>query len=274
MNISPYNSIETLNAIESRLRKNKRVFFVRFGDGEIVSMMGKDHRNYSYSPQLQKELTESFKIKNKNYLKGIAVNIPYEKGMSRGVFLSHDQNSKLIDFLTTNKLITIKTDLYSAVSFLYISAFKPELVYNFFEKYIRPVPALFIGSTSPGMVKKLYGENTKYIKIPSKNCYNSIDSWWPKVIEELRGVKLILPSAGAVSNVIAKRLWYLEKDINVLDIGSLVDALENKTTRTWIRLVGHRVQKILPAEHRNNSFTDKIKYFKKDLYYLFRQFKR
>ncbi|MCG8476051.1 MAG: hypothetical protein MI784_11335, partial [Cytophagales bacterium] len=32
------------------LDKNKKAYFVRFGDGEIATMMGQDHRNYKYNP--------------------------------------------------------------------------------------------------------------------------------------------------------------------------------------------------------------------------------
>ena len=55
------SKIRTKNIMDSflflveALKTRDRLFFVRFGDGEFVTLMQRDHRNYVFNENLEKE---------------------------------------------------------------------------------------------------------------------------------------------------------------------------------------------------------------------------
>jgi hypothetical protein len=271
MTVRARTSFESFRTLTGKLDKHKRVFFTRFGDGEVVAMMGKDHRNYTTSEGLVKELRESFTIKHPQYLMALTINIPQEKKMAPGVFERFSSNDSLFRFLEQNNLL-IQDEYESPVIFHYLSVFYPRMMYDFFETYVRPRKKMFVGCTPQHTAEKLYGPIDHYVRIPPRNAYNTIDEWWPEIEQHVNKVDLVVPSAGAASNVISKRLWNMGTDIHLLDIGSIVDAVEGKKSRTWIRLQGHQVEKVLPPKYRNRNFLKRLSNFRNDLKYYYRRY--
>lgn len=263
--------IETYKYLSDKLDNNSKLYYTRFGDGEILSMMGKEHRNYKSSPELSKELIESFTINDPLYLKALSINYPIEKMMQAGVFVPYSFNNELIDYLENNNYVKNDGWHENPIMFHYLAAFKPKLIYDLFEKHIRSSKKVFIGCTPKKTAERLYGKIDFYVTIPPKHAYNSINEWWPKVMDCIDKVTLVIPSAGAATNVISKRLWKLNKNIHLLDIGSLIDAVEGNNTRTWIRLVGHKTQKVLNKENREKSIKKRIVFVLKDIKYFFRK---
>ena len=271
MTIQAKSSFQSFETLKEKLDNHKKLYYTRFGDGEVVAMMGKDHRNYLTSSGLVGELKESFLIDHPQYLIALSVNLPYEKKMAPGVFSPYNQNDNLLRFLEENNLL-VHGVYESQVLFHYLSVFYSDLMYDFFEKYVRPKRKMFIGSTPKETAEKLYGEIHHYINIPMRNAYDSIDSWWPEIETNADKVELVIPSAGAASNVISKRLWNMNAEVHLLDIGSIVDAVEGKKSRTWIRLQGHKIEKILPKEYRNDSLSQTLRNKLNDLKYLYRRY--
>lgn len=270
MTIKAKSSFQSFATLKDKLDKYKKLYYTRFGDGEIVAMMGKDQRNYLTSSGLVKELRESFTIVHPQYLIALSINLPYEKKMAPGIFAPYRKNDQLLAFLEQNNLL-FHEEYESQVLFHYLSVFHSKLMFDFFEKYVRPKTKMFIGCTPKDVAEKLYGKIDYYVNIPSRNAYNSIDSWWPTIENNVSRVELVIPSAGAASNVISKRLWKLGAEVHLLDIGSIVDAVEGKKSRTWIRLKGHKIEQIMPKEYRDRSFSKKVRNLISDLKYLYRK---
>ena len=234
-------------------------------------MMGKDHRNYQTSAGLVEELKESFTIDHPNYLMALSINFPYEKKMAPGMFAPFTRNDYLLDFLANNDLL-VKNTYENPFLFHYLTVFYSRQMFDFFETYIRPKRKMFIGSTPRDVAERLYGTIHHYIQIPAKHAYNSIDSWWPHVENNINDVELVIPSAGAASNVISKRLWNMNAQVHLLDIGSIVDAIEGKHSRIWVRIQGHKIKKILPKDQRNGLYPNSLKNSLNDLKYLYRRY--
>ncbi len=241
------------------------MYFTRYGDGEFMSMMGHNHRNYNFSYNLQKELIECFKIDHPQFLIASVINIQKEKGMSKGLFAPYGTNDLMEEFVIKNKLYNQSGIYENHIMFHYLTVFKPKLIYDFFEEFIRYRNKMFVGCTNKSIAEKFYGNIDYYVNVPSKHAYCTIDKWWPEIERNSNKVELIIPSAGAASNVISKRLWNLEKDIHLLDIGSLIDAFESKISRTWIRLQGHKVNKILPEKYREKRLLKRIIFLFKNI---------
>jgi nucleoid DNA-binding protein len=58
--ISAYTALETFDALIKRLENNKKVYFIRFGDGEFMMMQQRQHRNHNPSEKLAQETERSF----------------------------------------------------------------------------------------------------------------------------------------------------------------------------------------------------------------------
>ena len=64
--------------------------------------------------------------------------------------------------------------------------------------------------------------------------YKRQDEWWPKVLECIDDVDLVLPAAGMAGRVVQKRLWKLNKNVHSIELGSMVDTVDNLNTRSWM----------------------------------------
>lgn len=236
---------DTYHILIEKLKNNDRVYYSRFGDGDIFIMKGKGESMHNFSPELQKELTESILIDDSNYIKGVAVNYPKEEGMYNGVFEPFGYNDELAYFLKNDLNFSDETIFESAITFHYLSIFKPEMMVYFLDNFIRKKKKMFVGSIEKNVIESLIGKVDYYVKVPEKNAYYEIDKWYEQVLENIDNCEVLIPAAGMATRVLNKRLWDLGKVIHSIDIGSIVDAVSNLSTRTWIRKEGYKVKNIL-----------------------------
>jgi len=194
---------------------------------------------------LKYELEESILINDEDYLKGVAVNYEKEEGMYDGVFEPFSYNTQLSNFLKNEIGFDDKTIFESYISFHYLSVFKPDYIVKFLDKYIRPKKKMFVGSIEKESIEKLIGNIDYYVKVPSSDAYYTINEWYPNILENIDDCEVLIPAAGMATRVINKRLWNLNKEIHSIDLGSIVDAADNKKTRTWIKKEGDKIKNIL-----------------------------
>ena len=266
--IKTKNINDSFNHLEKSLNQKERLFFIRFGDGEFITLLKQDHRNYVYNKGLDKEIEKSFSIKDSNYLIACPINYPYDEYHAKGIYHRFSWQDKMIGVLN-NKDLYFSKPFENPCIFHCIAIFKPKKFTNFLNKHIRPTKKMFIGSTDKKTTESLYGKIDYYIKIPKKNAYETIDSWWPEIEENYKKVSLIIPSAGSTSNAIAVRLWNLNYEGKLIDFGSIVDAASMITSRTWIRLQGHKVLKLLEPKP-NLTTKQKLTFLLKDIKFYFR----
>lgn len=266
--IKTKNIQDSYDYLESRITQKERLFFVRFGDGEFVTLLRKDHRNYVYNEGLAKEIEGSFRIKDDNYLISCPINYPYDEFHAKCIYKQFTWQNEMTEVMDA---IDIKTDvLYeNPCIFQCMAVFKPQRLRKFLNQHVRNKSKMFIGSTPKDIAEQLYGPIDYYVKIPVKNAYETIEQWWPEIENNADRVELIIPSAGSTSNVIALRLWNMDIQTKLIDFGSIVDAVDRKVSRSWIRLKGHTALGIL-----NNppKFTlkEKLNNFIKDVKFFFR----
>lgn len=252
------NTVETLNTVSNIFQFNKRAIFSRFGDGDIFIMMGKDINNQAYDENLAKELKASFKINDPCYLVALNINTPKEKGMMSGLFKPFPTNSILENYVVANFKIK---EVYENTIFLhYLAAFKPALIINFFYENIIREKKMFVGNIDQFKVEKLLGNIDKYIKVPEKNAYETINEWWPQIEKNLEYVDLVIVATGISGRAVNKRIWDSNVEVKSFDIGSIVDITSNKITRKWIELAGHRINRYLL-----NKKMSLVSYYMKEL---------
>jgi hypothetical protein len=240
------DTLSTYTHLTNLLDNNSKVYYSRFGDGDFYIMNGKCEKMHRWSPELSKELSEAFAIIDPLFLKGSMVNYPLEPGMTHSIFAPPTDNYQIESWLLNNQKVSTDTIFESHIMFHYISVFRQELMIDFLNKYIRPKKKMFIGSVDKTSVERLVGPIEYYVHVPFKDAYYSIDEWYPLVLENIDNVELCLPAAGMAGRVIQKRLWNLNKIIHSIDLGSVIDAACNVSTRTWIDRIGfNHIQNIL-----------------------------
>jgi len=262
------NIMDSFHFLVDALKTHDRLFFVRFGDGEFVTLMKHDHRNYMFNENLEKELAASFRIQDEEYLIACPINYPYDEFHAKGIYRQFSWQQQMIDVMQQRNF---PQDLVfeNPCIFQCLAVFKPKLLKDFLDNFIRREKKMFIGSTDKATAEQLYGSIDYYVQIPEKNAYESIGEWWPAVERNVDKVDLVIPSAGSTSNVIALRLWNRGVRCKVIDFGSIIDAVAQKTSRSWIRLQGHQIFKALENPPKLSS-AQRWQFLRKDIKFYFR----
>lgn len=262
---------ETYQTLCTLLDAHKKVFYSRFGDGDLFIMMGRNQANHDYSEELASELRASFLIEHPQFLKGLPVNFPKEKGMTKGLFEWFYFNDELAEFVIQKIHISFPVVFESSWFPNYYSVFKPTEMSQFLDRFVRSRKKIFIGSVPVEDIQKLYGKIDYYVEVPRRNAYSTIDKWWPEILRNIDSVEVVLPSAGMATRVISKRLWDLNKEVHCLDFGSVIDAVSSfAPSRKWIKLKGHVLNRILLPEYQNRSFSYRLNYTVKEVFFFLR----
>ena len=215
------NTNNTILRLSNRLRGNKKVYFVRAGDGEFgIATNNHGSKFQDYSDELSNELKESLLIEDENYLIALMAGYENEPGMQQGFFAQtqHD-NIKWSKWLLDN--IGIKPRLFfNQAAHSFLATQHPELIESFINEFIVNKKKMFIGQVSCDKAEKLLG--------------NSIDEIYENVIANVDDCEIVVSACGPSTNVIAKRLWNDGKHIHFLDIGSLIGLVDlDNATHGW-----------------------------------------
>lgn len=270
MKLKAKSVYDTLETIEATLQANKRAFYTRFGDGEIYVLNGQGTMDHSPDPKLTAEMQRVWKIDDPEFLKGVSVNYPKEAGMVDGVLAPFSTNAQLEKLLL--EMGEQEGTLYeNFIPFHYLCLFDQQRMQEFLNKFVRPKKKMFIGSSDPRVLEYVFGKIDVYIHVPAQNAFQTIDSWYPQVEEHLNEVELVLPAAGATTKVLQRRLWESGAEVHSLDIGSVADVVQQRGTRRWIRLLGHRSRSILMPGWRDSGLfpENRFKEVWREIKYLF-----
>ena len=228
--------MESVKYLQSMMDQYKKVYYVRYGDGELCVMNGKSESHHTASRELKKELRESIRIKDEKYIKSASLGYLLEPGMRAKVFRIREARLRFLRKLAWK--YTKEKNFHNPVVFHYLAIYHPDVFLHFINTYIKPKVKMFIGCNDKIAMELLYGKIDYYVQIPEIQAYYSIDEWWPAVGENARKCEVILPAAGVASAVIQKRLWNLDIKTHCIDIGSINDAVEGKESRGWIKRTG------------------------------------
>lgn len=228
--------MESLDRLKFMLDNYPKIFYCRFGDGEIRLMAGRSENYHKVSSGLKIELRQAMSIKHHSFMIAASVGCPFKTDIRARVFkINRGRVSTLQKF---TKKVTSERHFYNPIIFHYLAAFNPQALKEFVNIYIKPKIKMFIGSNNKQSMESFYGPIDYYIYTSPKQAYYTINQWWPHVKKYVSKCQVVLPSAGAASNVIQKRIWNLKTKVHCIDIGSLNDAIQGDIKRAWIRRVG------------------------------------
>lgn len=255
-------TLETYTEIINRMAVGP-AYFTRFGDNDIFQMDGYDDRGRSmvgqtrgnnrtpFSTDLQKEMKEAFEIQAINYMKAVSLAYKKERGMDDCLFQSFPYKENLKKQV---KKWTKETEFYNPVTFQYLFVFAPDVIKDFARNQLQG-KILFIGSGRLDTVNQFFARECGHVSTPVTGSYGEIKRIWKKTIRDLNKYDVVIPNCGQTSRIITKRLWHEGYSGHVIDMGSIFDCLEGKTTRSWIR----SVVKWLPKKYLDdNILSDNI----------------
>jgi hypothetical protein len=229
---------DSFNTLMDAFTNNSRVAYLRFGDGDVLVMNNEPDSLHHPSEALSTELKKAFLFSDKNYLKALAVNYPYEPNMKHG-FAPHGSNNELITRLQTIGHESVEYE--NAVLFPYFAIHHPKKFNHFFNCHVRCKKKLFIGSVDPSLMETLIGNISEFVELPEKNSFYTLDQWWPDVENKVQKVDFVFFSAGMASRVLIHKIWQMNLNIQLFDGGGLANAVlfyfgkKAPFTHTWIR---------------------------------------
>jgi hypothetical protein len=216
------NDVDTVKAIINNLESNKRVEYIRYGDGDLIAMYPESvnqvigHNNKSFiSKDIQQKIIESYNIEDECYFVGTVEGYKHIR--------STYQNIKTQEI--TNLNLTQHKKLYSAIAFQEVFLEEPDLFIEFC-KLINTKRTLYINNYIEPVLEKFYGKIKHYISIPKFNATIGYKETL-KTIKDINPSSFdqIILSAGQLTRVIAKDLWDLFPDKSILDMGSVSDKI-------------------------------------------------
>ena len=241
-NIKIKSSLETLKDIQNTITNKQIGAYMRFGDGDIFLMLGKDDMLHQANRKMAKEMKEAMNITKGVLHKGFPFHsqlLGYEKGMEMDMHLVSDVDA--LKFLAaTHSFIDIH-NVYTSFALHYLATFNQESCVQFL-LFLRNTNPIFVGNNNlaPELLKKLFSET--HIKTPISNSYLEIDRIEKELIKELDKNKnkfqVIVVAMGCPGRILQKRILQKGYNVYLFDFGSLLDAFNNDNTRLWIDLAG------------------------------------
>jgi GT2 family glycosyltransferase len=237
--VNVVSCFETIGAILERL--GKKFAYTRFGDGELLMMKdfnGRPDTQYN-SPKFKKELQRAFTIDNKDYLIAVSAGMKNENGMEKGLFARFDNDDELQNIV--KKYYLYNKTFYNPIAFCYLLVFYPEMTKMLLQK-LNQYKLGFIGGKHLRGISKFL--KTKFIEIPTTQAFDTIDKWYPKVKKAIKGLDVVLISAGPTAQVLQRKLWD-DTDTGTIDVGSWSSALtgEDTANHTWIKMSQDKIKK-------------------------------
>lgn len=241
---------ESFSHLQTMLLSSSKVFYTRFGDGVFEIIEQRPDASHRFSHTLKSELEQALSIDHANFIKAAVLGYPKEPGMKKRVFIEGSTEGSWPDRYVSTALKYSSSNFYhNPIVFHYLAVFKPIFLKHFINMFIKPKTKMFIGCCPKKDAEAFYGPIDVYVETPPKQAYHHIDKWWPQVEKNVDGVSMVLPSAGLASKVISKRLWQMDKNVQLIDIGSVNNILEGRNHPAWIKVMGlEKLKKNLLSE--------------------------
>jgi hypothetical protein len=240
INVSIVSSKETLKTIQFQIENELVGAYLRFGDGDVLLMIGCNDSHQRYSKELSNEMHEAFQLNGSGVFKCLAVHSErygYDEGMGFGNHKNQDDFANLL--LSKTFQYFIGERIYSPVA-LHFAATNHVESAKIFLKVLHNAASLFVGnsSISDETIYKVFG-HVKRIDTPSRDAYNELDSIEAQCLLEINQMvsfQVIIVAMGCSGRILTKRLISNNKNCFYFDFGSLIDGFEGNTSRKWLAM--------------------------------------
>ena len=240
INVSIVSSLETLKTIRFHIQSELPGAYLRFGDGDVLLMIGSQDSYQKSSNKLSYEMREAFELNGSGIYKCLAIHSEkygYDEGMEYGNHKNRDDLAYLLLSKTFQYFIGEK--IYSPVA-LHFAASNSKKTAKEFLKILKIHTSLFIGNGNikDDTIHKLFGEVNR-VNTPSRNAYDKIDQIETEcinMIDKKSKFQVIVIAMGCSGRILTKRLMHDNNNCFYFDFGSLIDGFEGDLSRKWLRM--------------------------------------
>jgi len=209
---------ESFDLIIKKLRGGKPFSFVRFGDADYIIMYEKSRgrligqsNRFKVTAELQREIIECHNIQDEDFLIGSVLNDSsgylmqsYNTAIKKSYLPPMKEHEWLVAMSCLQEILLTNTKKFLE-----------------FPREMRKTNTMLVGSYNHERLSQIFGNIDFFVEVPRRNCYATIDDWYPKVLENKDKVGKIVLAAGQSSRIVAKRLW--GSGDTTIDVGSLGD---------------------------------------------------
>ncbi len=236
------SSIDTIESIKSAIEMKIAGAYMRFGDGDILLMLGVDDCLHKANLQMAKEMKEAMSLNFGAIHKGVSIHsklFGFEEGMKDGVHLISD-NHALKYLSVTYRFLDLKR-IFSPVALHQLATSYPTQCKSFL-RFLKSTNPIFVGNEKIGtdLIEKLFGGI--HVKTPSRDSYSEIDRIEDELIKVLKTkgneFQVVVVAMGCPGRILQKRILKKGYNVYLFDFGSLLDAFNEDKTRAWVRLTG------------------------------------
>lgn len=241
-NVNIVSANETIAAIKKTIEMKMAGAYMRFGDGDVLLMLGVDDCLHKANEQMSKEMKEAFKLNYGVIHKGLAIHselFGFEAGMKDGVHLLPDNQA--FKYLSATYKFLDLSKVYTPVALHQLATINPIECIDFL-RFLKGTNPILVGNETikPDLIEKLF--SSIHIKTPSRDSYNEIDrieNDLIKVLNTKRGeFQVVVIAMGCPGRILQKRILKKRYNVYLFDFGSLLDAFNDHNSRAWIRLTG------------------------------------
>jgi hypothetical protein len=235
-NIKMVSPEKTISQITDYIKSEKSGAYLRFGDGEINVIEGKNEPEQDGDSTLKRELRESMEMSGDHIMKSLMLHSP-RFGYTEGPHLVSDEWA--VKLLKRAYYYFIGDKIYCHAAIAQCFEYKKKEMADLLKEIRKKQKKIFIGNklVSKDILQEVFGENVIHIKVESRNCFRNVDTTEKELIEILeknpKEFYTVIFAAGPTANVLQKRL-YGKYNFFSVDFGSLIDAISGWSSRAWI----------------------------------------
>lgn len=245
--------ISSINKLIEKIKNNKKMGFLRFGDGDICmafnenigKIVGASNQIY-VTPEVTDKLKKAWFLESDNLIKGSCMAIKNESEHNTSTNVDKNLYKKNgLDIVDTSNHIS-----YICIQECFL--YKPEKFIEF-TKSINKNRTIFVCQYYNEILDKYYGKIIKYIKCPQTNATKELTSIKKQILEiNPDDYDQIILCCGQATRILIYDLWD-KLDKKFLDVGSLSDHLisnvpsifNNIKLRTHIRVNKGKIQNLV-----------------------------
>lgn len=216
----------TFNIIMRHLEQGTKFDFLRYGDGQFFTMMGKQDGEHRNSKELAKALKSALMIKSQDYMVGIPLyeNEPGMQEANLAQMKGAEKFEDVLDFYPSRQY-------YNFITLHYYSIYH-QVEFKKFIDLLKTKKLLVIGGPHLRPIADNLG--ARFIETPSTQAFYRMDEFLQKIIEtEQDDVEVVLLGCGMCSSVLQALLYGMRR-WSTIDVGSVFDAMLGINTRGWI----------------------------------------
>jgi hypothetical protein len=237
------SAVSTMEAIITALRGQRRLAYMRFGDGDVLILNGGSDSHQKISTALIKDHRKAFSLHGPDVIKALPLHskkFGADDNMGPGEHMWGDDFAN--QMLMGSFEFFIGSQIWSPVAIHYCMVHRQDLAKLFFAEIGAHEPIFVGGAHNNSIILEQLLGSRAIIKTPSRDAYSEIDRIYDETISLANArdkeFDVIVFSCGMSSRILIDRIHRLGKNIYLFDLGSIVEVFLGDSKWLWVQKSG------------------------------------